>query len=97
MSKNGKMAGNLCFSPKMFYRDVPSVKVNKKHTKTSEICFFKLFSILRMHIKKRRNGVQFAFFAKNVPQGRPVFAKNVPQGRPFFAKNFPQGLPLIKN
>merc|ERR1712194_644175 len=35
MSKNGEMACNLRFSPKMFYKDAPSVKVNKKHKKTS--------------------------------------------------------------
>ena len=43
-----------------------------KHTQKHQKCIvFKLSSFSRMHIKKRRNGEQYAFFAKNVPQGRP--------------------------
>ena len=52
MSKNGKMAGNLRFSAKMFYRDVPSVKVNKKHKKTSEMYCFQLFFIFTHAYRK---------------------------------------------
>ena len=74
-SKNGEMACNFRFSPKMFHRDVPSAKVKKKNSSKIRNNFFtyifNLTSIRPQTAKRHTYHACANFFATGTILGRP--------------------------